>query len=334
MAVLLAALVIPAAARTAAPTKGEIAYSRYRFVNSPLREEIWIARPDGGDARRVTTAPANYLDGEPDWSPDGSTLVFNRCAPRNGAAGDGRCTVWSVRRDGSDLRQLSPCGANARNLAACPDENHPAFAPDGRRIAFALYDGVPGFGIGDSRLRNVRTFFPFGHVHGAPDIDAVAWSPRGDRLVFTVHNDGSRRFKPVDGRAVFVMSANGTGLRRVTPWRLQADGPLDWSPDGTRILFATITADANIPGGTIGELYTISPDGSALHRLTHLAGAGVGLGSFSPDGRSVVYATTAAATANPVGEYFPDVVTIPAGGGAASHVTRTKNAEGSPDWGR
>src|SRR5690242_18840871 len=79
----------------AQPTNGLIAFARYRFVNSPLRREIWVANPDGTGQRRLTHVRPNYLDSNPVWAPDGSRILFTRCAPRNGVASDGRCTIWS-----------------------------------------------------------------------------------------------------------------------------------------------------------------------------------------------------------------------------------------------
>jgi TolB protein len=311
---------------------GKIAFSRYRFVNSPLRQEIWVAQPDGGGARRLTVAPANYLDSEPDSSPDGRTIAFNRCAPSKRGAGEGRCTIWTVRSSGSGLQQLSPCRTAATNLRACPDQNHPDYSPDGRELAFAVYTGVPGFCIADTALVHTRCHYPFGRRSDAPDIGSVEWSPSGNELALTVQNDNGKHFKPIGASAVFVIGRNGSGLRRLTPWRLPVGGGVDWSPDGSRVLFQSLTAHYEIPGGEIGDLYTITVAGSKLQRLTH-AGAGVAVGSFSPDGTRIVYATTAGAQRNGGGQTYPDVVTIPAQGGAVEHVTHTRNVEGAPDWG-
>ena len=323
---VLASLVFCVTASATAPGQnGEIAFSRYRFVNSPLRQEIWVAQPDGSAARRLTVAPANYLDSEPDWSPDHTTIAFNRCAPLHGHAGEGRCTIWIVRSTGGGLRQLSSCRPAATNYAACPDQNHPDYSPDGKELAFATYTGAAGFCIAGAELDRTHCFYPFGRRKDAPNIGEVAWSPSGQQLALTAHKAAGRS-------AVFVIGRDGRGLRRLTPWRLPIGDPIDWSPDGSRILFESLVAHYEIPGGEIGDLYTVTVHGSKLQRLTH-AGAGVVLGSFSPDGTRIVYATTAGATGTGAGQTYPDIVSIPAGGGAAEHVTKTRNVEGAPDWG-
>jgi Tol biopolymer transport system component len=57
------------------------------------------------------------------WSPDGQRLAF-------AGARDGRWNVWSVRRDGSDMRQLT----------SYVDEHHyvrnPEWAPTGDRLVY------------------------------------------------------------------------------------------------------------------------------------------------------------------------------------------------------
>jgi Tol biopolymer transport system component len=150
-----------------------------------------------------------------------------------------------------------------------------------------------------------------------------------------VHNDHSERYKPLGGRAIFVINADGTGLRRATAWKLNAGGlgELAWSPDGSRILFHSVAQFSDDPNLSTGDLYTIHPEGTGLERITHLpAGTGVQLGSYSPDGTKIVFATTNGATASP-GSFYPDVFTMNAGGGDITPVTRTKNWEGTPSWG-
>jgi len=96
----------------------------------------------------------------------------------------------------------------------------------------------------------------FGDV-GLESIDAEAWSPDGSRLaIMAVSNklpSGSVE------AAAFVVNADGTGLRRVTP-----DGINPWSitfsPDGR-----------SIAGVDNGELVTVGLDGT-VHRLGGVGG--------------------------------------------------------------
>lgn len=133
----------------------------------------------------------------------------------------------------------------------------------------------------------------------------------------------------------YVVNVNGSGLRRVTPWKLEAGGlgELDWSPDGSHLLFRSITFASDDPGPSSGDIYTIQPDGTGLRRLTNLAaGTGIQLGSYSPDGSHIVCATNDGGTHSP-GSDWPDVFVMHADGTHITPVTRTKNWEGTPQWG-
>jgi TolB protein len=65
-------------------------------------------------------------------------------------------------------------------------------------------------------------------------------------------------------KSIFVIGADGRGLRQVTPWRLDAGDHPDWSPDGRRILFR---APEHFFAGS--NLWTVRPDGTGLKQLTH-----------------------------------------------------------------
>jgi dipeptidyl aminopeptidase/acylaminoacyl peptidase len=89
------------------------------------------------------------------------------------------------------------------------------------------------------------------------------WSPDGTRIVFQRKNT---RALPQNQTAIYVINADGTGERRVTPWNLRAGDHPDWSPDGRRILFSSnFEAGPNVSA----NIYTIRPDGTGLTQLTH-----------------------------------------------------------------
>ena len=67
--------------------------------------------------------------------------------------------------------------------------------------------------------------------------------------------------KPRNGSAIYVLDADGSDLRQITPIRLNAGSP-DWSPDGGRIAF-----NSSYEGQAAVEIYTVRPDGSRLRRV-------------------------------------------------------------------
>ena len=332
LALVAASPLVSTIARATTPGRnGRIAFQRFHYSESPLWADIWVANPDGTGEHQVTHAPRGYIDRGPDWSPEGSRIVFYRCAPF------GRCTTWTVKPDGSDEKMLSaPC---PREHPHCADNDYPTYSPDGKQIAFT----GDGLMVADTNLRHARRVFWYGSGRWAPDIFAPAWSPDGKQLAFVVHNDNGRRYKPVNGIAIFTVRLDGTGLRRVTPWKLRAgagvDDGIDWSPDGSRILFRTHPYEGgrfrNYGGG---DLYTIAPDGTDLRQLTHFLSYSsnpglLGSGSFSPDGTSIVFHTDYGATEEPAGNNAPDLFVMSADGTDLRPVTRTRTWDIDADWG-
>ena len=128
--------------------------------------------------------------------------------------------------------------------------------------------------------------------------------------------------EPPNGVALFIVKANGTGVRQVTPWALRAGGRADWSSDGRRIVFRTIPLD-----DVGGDIYTIRPDGSGLRRLTHFPPT-VRLGElgFSPDEKRIVFSMGP--------DNSRDMFVMSANGGRIKPVAQTELSENSPDWGR
>ena len=70
--------------------------------------ELWIVNVDDRDARRIPL-PAGLSAFDPDWSPDGSLIVFSS-GPMLGlqiAGVPGSPDVYTVRPDGSNLQRLT-----------------------------------------------------------------------------------------------------------------------------------------------------------------------------------------------------------------------------------
>ena len=108
-------------------------------VSLALRGGVWIIPSSGGVARQVAE-----FGSDPAWSPDSSTIVFTSDA--GGLAG--QSTLWTVRRDGSDRRQITEVGTPAGG------HRSPAWSHDGRHIAFVVTRG--GWQI-DVRTVNVAS---------------------------------------------------------------------------------------------------------------------------------------------------------------------------------
>jgi Tol biopolymer transport system component len=114
------------------------------------------------------------------------------------------------------------------------------------------------------------------------------WSPDGRKIAYV--GDGK----------IYVMNADGSGKRRLTPTRNAAPGNRPdsrpaWSPDGRKIAFETLRhagrfacSDGHPSAGCNWELYVMNADGSGQRRLTRDPGGDRGA-TWSPDGRELLF---------------------------------------------
>jgi TolB protein len=276
--------------------------------------QLFTIEPDGSGLRKVTRIHfSGDTDGaeQADWSPDGKTIAFD--AP-SVAGGDVIINLFTVKPDGSELREL-PLDIPAFNGA-------PSYSPDGTRVAFDQ-------DVGDARPTLHGIFVA--HADGADPhrlttsfatphaFDTNAdWSPDGTRLSFT-------RVRNEQEAAIFVVGADGRGLKRLTPWSLDAANA-DWSPDGSRLAFHTYY-DAH--DGKSSNIFTIRPDGGRMTALTHFSdGLVQAVGpSWSPDGTKIVW--------HEDGPAVDQLFVMDAQGGHVRKLTRLP-AESSPSraaWG-
>ena len=120
---------------------GMIAFMRAGTVGA---HDIWVVRPDGSGLRRLTRSPQGRDDYNPAWSPDGSTVLFERRKVDSSAPG-GDEAIYAVGADASDFHQVTHCPGD------CWSDSEPAWAPDASRIAFGRATG-PRSAPGPSRV--------------------------------------------------------------------------------------------------------------------------------------------------------------------------------------
>ena len=156
----------------------------------------------------------------------------------------------------------------------------PAYSPDGGSLAFeeraGSRRGIFVVAVGGGEPRRITTA---GAAAGAYDT-AATWAPGGARLAFT-------RVRRTGQAAVHVVRADGSGLRRLTPWSLDASAA-SWAPDGSKLVFESYSTPHV---GKSANLFTIAPSGGAMTRLTHFSGGKThAFGpAWSPDGSKIVW---------------------------------------------
>jgi len=173
----------------------------------------------------------------PDWSPDGWTLVFDLAN-----------SIWTYNR----LTQLGLRRTNGTS------DFRPRYSPDGSKIVFeSTRDGQSEIYVmnadGSKQLRLTN--------NSAADT-APAWSPDGTKILFTSLRDGAM------SPALYLMNADGSSQTRVTDgsdgvWRLSPTAPVIFAEEGTANA-AALTSVTFLRGPfKIRDSYNFSVDGRA-----------------------------------------------------------------------
>jgi Tol biopolymer transport system component len=190
------------------PDRAWVAFDGASPGKKPLSDfDIQIVRLDGTGRRTLTDS--DHWDIDTQWSPDGERLSFTR--GHRGDLGWPDTEIWTVRRDGTDLRRIGP-GSDAR------------WSPDGTKFVF---DAPTNRSQADLFVMNAdgtnrRQLLATAKLEGA-----AGWSPDGRKILFTRFNDSSGR-----NADVLVMNADGTNKRKL------AQGVAgSWSPNGSRIVY-------------------------------------------------------------------------------------------------
>ena len=210
----------------------------------------------------------------PQWSKDGSKIVFSR--PWVG--------VLVVEADGSRIWTLPVDASTGGADSLTPGNFSPAISTDGSRVAYSMVvrsnfsSDIVTSNLDGSDLRKLTD-------DKATD-SHPAWSPNGTQIVFVSDRSDSSD-NPTSG--LYIVDSDGSKLRSLdVPVHASSDYPPAWSPAGDRIAFVSNQEDRV----ELGEgyrivwrdiAYTVRPDGSGLAELGDAANTPV----WSPDGTRV-----------------------------------------------
>jgi len=168
--------------------------------------DVMISRSDGSGERQLTHDAPN--DRNPTWSADGQLIAIysNR---------SGNNQVWSIRPDGSDLRQLTfdPRGVASFNI----------WSPDGARLLYEDWGGAAEMYIFDPRKPwQAQTLQRLSRrIDPDTTFSPSAWSPDGTQLIGNGEPAGIYSYSFGSGRFVRVFD-------RGRSW--------SWLQDGRRAL--------------------------------------------------------------------------------------------------
>jgi WD40 repeat protein len=227
---------------------GRIVFAKFLPGRSNGDTPLFTANPDGSGQKRLLSASSCCAA----WSPDGSEIAVAHLST------DGRITTALINPDGSNV-----------DVKAIPDPTLNlecnGWSPDGSRMVCSGWDdkhpnrsrGLFTIRVSDWGDLKQLTSNPNGS-QGLNDGDSADYSPDGSQIVFIRENPGEHT------DSLFVVSADGSGLKKL-PVRLGVTpASASWSPDGKWILF-----------GVLGSMEAIRPDGSGEHAIPlrgHCAG--------------------------------------------------------------
>jgi len=294
---------LASAQATAPGENGRIAFRRYFNADHTLGA-IFTINPNGTGVKQITHRGRVALDTEPDWSPDGRWIAFQRQV-------EGKATaIFKVRSDGTHLTRLR----TDPNV----NEEFPAWSPSGKRMIFTRFDdatGVVAVFIMRADGTHVRQVTP-SRIGG----ETGQFSPNGTHLVFGGGEAGTNK------SAIFTINLDGTDAHRLTPWKMHAAGQ-DWSPNGRWILFRSHSGQDRT-----SNLYLVHPGGTGLLRVTHTFSGFPQWGSlsFSPDGTMITVAHNLGQEGS---GSISHVWVMNLDGSGLRQVTRTARFDSAPDWG-
>ncbi|MDX2000619.1 MAG: PDZ domain-containing protein [Thermoanaerobaculia bacterium] len=312
--------------------------------------DLWVAGRDGGQARRLTSAPGD--ERRPRFSPDGRWIAFT-------GEYDGNVDVYLVPTEGGEPRRLT---------------THPSvddalgFTPDGKAVLFAtprsVYSGrhrhlytVPLEGGMPTRL-------PIPHAFKAAfssDGGTLAYQPQRDAFAQWKHYRGGTTarlwlYSPANQAVVEVPQPPGRANDTDPAWlggklyfRSDRDGEFNlYSYDPATRAVTALTHHTDFPvlwvsagGGKVvydqaGALHLYDPGTGTSRRLT------IGVAADLPETRprfvevgadAVRSANLSPSGARAVFELRGEIVTLPAEKGDARNLTATPGAhERSPVW--
>jgi hypothetical protein len=223
------------------PDGKKIAFSTTRDDLNPgscgagCNSEIYVMDSDGANQTRLTNDAS--ADGFPQWSPDGTKIVFD---------------IYSMNADGTGVVRLTTSSFR---------DADPSWSPDGAKIAFT------------AQVTLLRLMNPDGTnqttVTSDSDLEKYApdWSPDATTIAYQQHsccdpNDNTQEVHTVhrDGTGDLFLGFNSTGPA--------------WSPDGSRIAIGDqlcqYIATTYFCSGK--DIITMNPDGSGRLNLTNNSG--------------------------------------------------------------
>ncbi len=268
--------------------------------------QIYLTNLTSNNAQPITNMPNGAC--QPSWSPDGSKLVFVSPCPRE-------YDISEVPPKDTALYIINADGSKQTELPTAPGGDfEPAWAPDGKRIAFtSIRDGymqIYLINLADQKVTRL--------TNTASDVETrqPAWSPLDNQIAYTVKRFGAYQ--------IWTMTDAGQGQQQIarsgnTLW----DYAPVWSPDGKTVFFTERNANGPVRPWAMSILYENRNSGAADQ--VKLSPPPVADLHFSPDGLWFLFEGIST-------DNNQDIFYAPVSGGERVRLTNDPGVDFDPAW--
>ena len=251
-----------------------------------LSPGLWVMNGPG-EPRQLTTRPCSetpddFLEEIWEWSPAGAQLAV---APTS--IDDAMVLIDPATGDRTDI---GTAAGDVTTLAWSPDGTRIAYGtmPAGSRDDYSAASQGSVYSVGVGGGDHSLLASSVGRVSGGEIGSGIRWSPDGSRIAITAEADANGENR------LFLMSADGSDLEllaeRVVIQHVLGSPNVMWSPDGTRIAYATVSGDGG--GPDVLQVWNGPPDGSTpvlvFESAPPFQGWAGGL-VWSPDGTRIAF---------------------------------------------